>query len=122
MPDKVDFQALALRLKADSVRRMLADAAQAAADGTLVVRPRPPGSKVPYVRELRVPGAAVNFKALIEAARALAPKCPKCSGPLHDEVGQCKVIHPEDGGRPVRVCCGCFYTELGDRLVVDTPH
>lgn len=41
--DKVDRYALVRRLKEDSLRRLMADLHTAAANGTLTIRPRPPG-------------------------------------------------------------------------------
>lgn len=65
--------------------------------------------------ELTVPGIPLvsNFEGLLEAVRALRPKCPDCGRPMDresDGVRQRK----NDAGQLQRVCRPCFQGEIAE--------
>lgn len=66
------------------------------------------------------PGQAVDFKRMFEALRDLKPKCLDCGVPLElSETGIRKRLN--DQGQEEEICRTCFVSEVGERLLVDTP-
>jgi hypothetical protein len=63
----------------------------------------------------------VDFPALLAGVRALQPKCVVCGIPT-DESTTGVAVRNDESGRPERLCRACARTEIGERLVLDTPR
>jgi hypothetical protein len=64
-------------------------------------------------------GVHVDWVGVYKRLRELAPKCTSCNGALDSAFELPKFIRTVDGQR--QVCPGCFYGELGEALLRDTP-
>lgn len=68
-------------------------------------------------------GQKVDFEGIYKKLRQLAPKCPRCNGYLEDpNAGHFKKTIRLEDNTTTHICALCFYDDVGEALLNDTPH